>query len=364
MSGRGGQDGLIRARSGGCDPALLAEWVAGCGFDAASYLDCNEDLRAAGYDVPGALAHFLTHGYDEARQFTAGLVGDGLAAVTPPDAAYRRRLVRSLYLGQLRHPGSPARLWAGIDPGLPDLLRRQGGLPYVVIGDSHTNHYIQHAIEGETWLAALPLLCRGASARALGWAGSREPFGLRIMRWAASARGLDVPVFLKFGGIDAEFLWIRARLRAGATDFPQDAYRDYAAEAVRRYGQFIDALGGTIGFGRLMVCAVFPTVLTDDAWAGAFGEAFGPEMAALAAGVAVPNMRARTLMRAAFNTALRAMCAARGLRFVDDFTPLLDEAGVLDVRFRQGTGAAARHVDHAASASVMSAVIWGALGGS
>jgi hypothetical protein len=350
------QKALIRERSG-CDPAVLAALVRACGFDAAGYLRESVDLRAAGFDAVAALAHFLAHGFDEQRQPVCGVVGDGLAGLGGLEPGYARRLVRSLYFGQLRNPRSGERLWAGADRGLIAVLRRHGGVPYFVIGDSHSNHYVQRAARGEAWLAAMPLVCAGA----LGRAQSREPFGPRILRWAATAGGLDVPVFLKFGGIDAELLWVRARLRARARDFPLDAYAAYATEAVARYARFLEVLGGLIGFGVLRVCAVFPSAVVDAAWAAAFLGTFRDEgLAEAVREAAIPDLRGRTVLRGMYNAALRTMCAAKGWVFVDDFSPLLGADGVLDARYFQAAGGSV-HVDHAATAPVISGVIWGAV---
>jgi hypothetical protein len=160
----------------------------------------------------------------------------------PRNRDYIVALFRSLFFGQASNALTADRLWNGIDRGLIDCVRDMGGQPYFVIGDSHTNHYLRRTSAGEKWLAALPMMCVGAGAMRLAADDSRTGFGKRILQWArtnaASGQPFDVPMFLKFGGIDAEFLWLRTRIRKGAYRFSIEEFDDFAREAVSCYGRF------------------------------------------------------------------------------------------------------------------------------
>ena len=79
-----------------------------------------------------------------------------------------------------------------------------GERPYVVFGDSHAHHYVRKEKFGSTWLAAMPLVCHGASAGSLTHGDPFSKEGAAIMRWAEANARLKLPIFLKFGGLDAD----------------------------------------------------------------------------------------------------------------------------------------------------------------
>jgi hypothetical protein len=87
-----------------------------------------------------------------------------------------------------------------------------GGVQYFAIGSSTVELYVRSASLGSNWLAPLPLVFRGASAFELAGDASHSRSAERIMRWAVDGRGRqqsrDVPVFLKFGAVDVEPLWV------------------------------------------------------------------------------------------------------------------------------------------------------------
>jgi hypothetical protein len=63
----------------------------------------------------------------------------------------------------------------------------------------------------------------------------------------------------------------------------------------------------------------------------------------------LPDLRARTQLRAVYNAGLSGMCAAMGLTFVDDFSPLMGADGIIDRRCFGAHGGADHHLDHAAA---------------
>jgi hypothetical protein len=323
----------------GLDLDRLVACVNACGFDENSYRLNHSDLQSTGSNAPQALFHFLAHGYAENRTFTCGVLPDGLdgirsLAVFNPN--YIVRLFRSLFFAQARNARTPERLWKGIDPGLIECLRAMGGSPYVVIGDSHVSRYLRRTSLGEQWLAALPMVCDGGSAMRL--AGENSRMGKRILRWA---RGMaeaeppfDLPIFLKFGGIDAEFLWVRTRIRKGIYRFSVNEFTAFADESVACYGRFLDALTTLMDRRRLRVCAAYPAVLDDANWAAGFlsiqRASDQDHLASELKKTEIPDRSMRTHLRRLYNEYLVDMCRAKSLIFVDDFSPFIDQDGNTD----------------------------------
>src|SRR5260370_19968155 len=89
--------------------------------------------------------------------------------------------------------------------------------------------------------------------------GQKLPDGERILQWARAMADLehsfDLPVFLKFGGMDAEVLWMRMRIRRKVYRFSIAEFSDFACESVCCYGRFLDALAHLMDRRLLMVCA-------------------------------------------------------------------------------------------------------------
>lgn len=362
----------IVQRSGLRDAGALVRAVLRCGFDPAGYLTRNRDLRDAGFGAAAALVHFLEYGYAEARMPPAGPLPDGLdtlLALNIPDRTYAQTLFRALFTQQVRHPATTERVWQ-LPATVPvDRVRTMGGLPYVIIGDSHATHYARDAAADRAWLAGVPLVCFGASAAGLALNETGEGFGPAIMRWAEAAAPLDLPVFLKFGGIDAEFRWMAQRIRTNSAAFSDDEFDRYAERAVADYGRFLDRLTATLCAGRIRVCSVFPTALRDRFWIEGFVNATAgspdrqPALRATLGRMEIPDFPTRTRLRAAYNTRLRALCEAKGLAFLDDFTPFLNASGVLDDRFIASHGSADFHLDYDAIGDLLEPLVHASIAG-
>jgi hypothetical protein len=362
------QAALLAERTDGLDPDRLIACVRACGFDENAYLANHADLQSAGFDAPQALHHFLAQGYAQNRNVTCGVLPDGLdgiRALAPLSRDYIGGLFRGLFFGQARNPRMADRLWTGIDPRTIECLRAMGGRPYVVIGDSHANHYLRRTSLDERWLAALPMVCIGGTAMWLADENSRTGFGGRVLRWACVAaepgRRFDLPVFLKFGGIDAEFLWMRMRVRRGAYRFSIAEFDDFARESVFRYGCFLDALTEVMDRGLLRICAAYPAVFDDAHWADGFLGVHRPaDRANLAHELAkteVPDRSTRTQLRRIYNNYLKYMCRQKSLAFADDFSPFLDPNGDTDERCYTPHQGRDWHMSYAASEERMVEII-------
>jgi hypothetical protein len=364
----GGQSALLAARAAGLDLDELIGCVKACGFDENRYVENNPDLRDSGFDGSQGLRHFLAIGHDQRRDVTCGPLPDGLDGIrwlAPRNRDYVTGLFRSLFFSQAKQTSTADRLWNGIDPRMIDGVRDMGGQPYFVIGDSHAYHYLRRTSVGEKWLAALPIVCVGGAAMRLTADDSRSGFGQRILQWAehtaALAQRLDVPTFLKFGGIDAEFLWVRARIRKRAYRLSIDEFDDFARESVSSYGRFLDALTEVMDRRLLRICAAYPAVVDDAHWADVFLAAHGSSLASELEKTEIPDRPTRTRLRRLYNEHLRRMCREQSLAFIDDFSPFVDangETAEICYRPRQGRN---HHIDYATSEERMVKVVAAAL---
>jgi hypothetical protein len=362
------QEARLAELTGMTDTARLVACVKGCGFDEAVYLSLNPGLQQAGFDAAEALFHFLTHGFNEDRDNVCFPLPDGLLALTSlaiPERRYSGQLFRALLFGQLRNPETAARLWDRVDSGLIHWIRGEGGIPYVVMGDSHADHYSRRVWFGEQWLAPLRYLCPEASAGGLANPDSRLQYGPKILHWAETfaRHASGVPVFLKFGGIDAEFLWMSRRIRDGIHHFSVEEFERFAQASILSYGRFLDALSAIIDPACLRICSVFPSVLGDADWTEGFLQAHAASVGNIytmsedLSIMEIPGLLARTQLRAIYNAGLREMCETRGLVFVDDFTPLIGADGTLDKRYRPRHGQVDHHLDHTASREPLIGII-------
>jgi hypothetical protein len=179
-----------------------------------------------------------------------------------------------------------------------------------------------------------------------------------ILEWASGPAqrdgGFDAPIFLKFGGMDAEYAWMMRRIRRGTDAFSFDEFDDYARRSVERYGRFLALLSERLDPALLRVCTAFPTTLYDVHWRTHFVEMIGGSkqerstLAAALAGTELPDFRTRTQMRVAYNTYLKQMCAAAGLRCIDDFAAAIGADGLVDHRYIAAHGGTDHHVDYTA----------------
>ncbi|MEI7712162.1 MAG: hypothetical protein WCI94_12050 [Rhodospirillales bacterium] len=335
----------IAVKAGLSDASALFDCLMGCGFQPDAYLAGHADLVNAGLDPMHAAAHFLEHGYRESRTPHVGPLPDGLAALAAlpmTDRTYASMLFRSVFLHQARHPDAAGRLWAGADRNTIDAIRTMGGLPYFIVGDSHASHYVRDAAFGSEWLAGMAMVCFGATGAGLASLDPPSRFGPRILRWAQASAPLDVPVFLKFGGIDAEFRWMTHRIQDRIGSFSVTQFDEYAKDAVARYGRFLARLTERLPAACLRICAAFPTRLADRYWIDGYVAANGgpPEaqqrIRAALWDMEIPDFAMRIALRGRYNAHLRALCDTMGLVFVDDFTPFRDPASWTDRQIDDG----------------------------
>lgn len=336
----------IRARTDGADPEALYALLLQSGFNPGSYVESHADLKDIGMDSVAGMAHFLLHGFDEYRHVECGPLGSGLSSLAGyswPNQVYAAQLAECLFFVQLRHPETEAILWSGEIGDVLAAVADLGGRPCFIMGDSHTNHYRRSVRWRAGWLAPLPLACHGATAGHLGTSTSPDAEGSRLLgfvkRVAATQSEWNIPILMKFGGLDTEFRWMLHRVHRQIYRFSEADFDQYMDRSLRGYGVFLDRLTQTIPPHQLHLCTVFPSVLLDSIWASRFSEVCGGGVEGVASLRAVvsrmecPDLQTRNRLRARYNSGLRHLTETRGLGFIDDFTPLLDSSGLLDRRF-------------------------------
>jgi hypothetical protein len=238
-----------------------------------------------------------------------------------------------------------------------------------VIGDSHAAHYLRATSLDERWLAALRLICRGGAGMRLAAENSRAGYGQRILRWARAttdvASRFELPTFLKFGGIDAEFLWVRSRMRRAAYRFSIDEFDDFARDAVSCYGRFLDALTGVMDRRLLRICAAYPAVVDDAHWVEVFLTAHSSSRRGFYASelekMEIPDRATRTRLRRLYNEHLSDMCRRKWLAFVDDFSPFVDPNGETEELCYMPHQGRDYHISYAASEERMVKIIAAAI---
>lgn len=333
----------LAAMTGMRAPEALADLIMAAGFDARDYLARFPDIAAAGFDADTAVLHFLTHGHAESRDPRFGPLGQGLAdlaAASIPERDYHRRLFRCVVHAQLRHADTHDHLWNRWNPRLPNMILGMGGLPYVVLGDSHATTYVMDAVTPDGWLAGLPLTSGGATLAGLGRVDDDQGRAARVLRWV-DGLGTDplAPVLLKFGGIDAEFRWYARRVRAGMWDIDLGDFDRHAGEAIAAYTVFLGRLMTRPATREPVICSVYPPSAAEPDRVryllvrGMDPRGEQPGLAARVEQMAIPDFHGRAALRRLFNAHLRAMAEGLGLAFLDTFTPLLNRDGVTDARY-------------------------------
>ena len=255
-------------------------------------------------------------------------------------------------------------------------LMRDGAAPYAVIGDSHSRLLVRRSRRADgAWLAPLWWLETGASARGLGRSDARSGAGERVRAAIDQALGADgaMPILLKFGQVDLEFVQPFKRLEAGEQAFDPMGFKAFADETVARYLAFLSGAIAPEDRPRVHLCSLFPPALTDAAWRTGYlnahiVEMHGPvdqdSLVLRLSNLAIPDLAARTGLHADFNAALASAAGAEGFASTDDFTPFLNGAGVVDPHYLGPVAKADHHLDFHASRAPVVDRLWRLLAGS
>lgn len=247
-------------------------------------------------------------------------------------------------------------------------LRSLGAAPYGVIGDSHSRLLLRRDVRRGRWLAPIGALETGASARGLANVDGRSGAGARVQ--AALSRMLaveDLPILLKFGQVDVEFVHTFKRLASGVGAFDEAGFDAFLDETAERYVGFLAKATPVADRARVRVMSLFPPTLSDASWRtgylnGHIVELHGPaESADLAQSLArleIPSQIHRTALHARASARLREAARAKGFAVEDDHTALLGPAGVVDEALLGHTAGRDHHLDFHASRAPMLDRIW------
>ncbi|GJD48232.1 hypothetical protein OPKNFCMD_0948 [Methylobacterium crusticola] len=358
-----------------CFPEPLEAFLRlaeGAGASGAAYRGQSAALTAALPDDRVALLHILRGCTEASFALPAALDLAGLerlAAARPWNRRYLAQIVASLVNAHLTARPASAHdpdFWRRLLPAL-----RRVGRPFLLAGDSHS--LLSRSVGGGRRAPTVPvhLLCSAGSAVGLANPASRSGYGQYLARTAAAlaaAGGRGLPAFFQFGQVDVEFVSTFRRIARGEAAFDPAAFGTFCTEVVERYGAFLGEHFGR--FTAVHVVGIAPPALSDEAWAEGYcnahvaqleGDRDEAEIIRAVRSIAVPGLAARTALHRAFNDRLRALCRARGLRYVDGFDALLGPDGTLDRRFLGAAQGRDHHVDPDAAGPLARAAIAAAL---
>lgn len=231
-----------------------------------------------------------------------------------------------------------------------------GALPVLVIGDSHSTHWVRRSARDGRWLLPLQQLHTGATARGLGRAASASGAGERA---AATIAATTWPVILKFGQVDLEFVYTYKRLDGPKPYDPAHA-EAFALAVAEAYAGWLAELPRR---ERVHVAGVFPPALSDAAWRTGYVNAHiaqmhGPadlsDLSARLRAVEIPPLAERTRIHDLFNEALAESCDRLGLPWLDDAAAVRVAGG----RVLGRGGGHDHHLNYAATGPVMLPRLW------
>ena len=204
-----------------------------------------------------------------------------------------------------------------------------------LFGDSHANTFIsvEPAVPGADSPTIIAYPFTAGSAMGLHHCDSITGYREALM---GDLRGTQPgeAVVLKFGQVDCDFVYYLKWV-----EDPSLAFEAFAAASVRKYFRFIDNALATllVTHEQLHIMSPFPTIVDDAAlreslctlpfMSGSFKRHFRAKLMTLK----LPSLAVRTAQGRSYCERLQAEAAARGLRYVDVYTPLLGGQGVCDL---------------------------------
>ena len=374
------QDGLAAATAlvdtlyGPATSGSVIAAVRQAGFSEEAYFQANPDLRPVFPGPARALLHFLAMVKIERRGFPITLHVAGLAAIhalPTDDRTMIAGLLASLadaatFMGTAPRPEVLHGLWPVVRAA-----GRLGGHAFVIIGDDNASLYRRSAVQGADWLLPLHVCCGGGSAIGLGEPHSRSGHGRQVRALIESLPGAetgnDIPILIRFGQVDLEFVQPLRRSRQGGTCFDQGEFEAFAAASVSAYAAFLVSVVPPARRAGVVVLGVFPPVVTDETLrrghidggvANAAGINDPDALQAAFARLEWPDLATRTRLHAAYNARLEEAVCAAGFRFAADFDGLLSRDGVLDQRYIAAGNGRDHHLDFALTETLLTNTIW------
>lgn len=341
------------------------------GFRGDSYRNAHADLLERLPGPGSATLHFLIHGWSERRPFPIDLKPAPLAelrALPLGSVGYRTALVAALVQQSLGGDAGhcerwPAERWPTIFG-----LRAAGACPFVIVGTSIVGPYIRFAAREQEWLLPLPLRFPGRSATGLARPDSPHGKGVRAL-FSLLDRLTEtetLPIFFKFGGIDAQYLYDLERLRSGRLRFDPADFEAFCRATARTYLAALDEIVPRRRRPYVDILSTIPPPVADahrvavllDRVIGRVPQSERPALIAAAERLEMPGHREWTALHQRFNALLAIEAAAHDFAFVDDFTPFLGADGVIDSRFVRSTAGADDHIEPEAAAAITAPLLW------
>jgi hypothetical protein len=346
--------------------ADLVHCLLACGFDPKEY---RKQFRKALSHLTEdeTIRHYLVYGYRTGRRipglltFPSGLTD--LLGLQPDDRTHLTAIAAALAQSKIMEEGYDS--WSLTTLDLARFAKR-GLFPYLLIGDSHTYAYRRViAADGLIYFPLL-LLCSGSSAMGLGNPNSKSGSGAKVIKWLRENDAGTAPIFLKFGQVDAEFVYTFQRIRDNKTAYSEEDFAEFSESSLGGYGRFLSDLMQEVIPRRIRVCSIFPPALSDASWAdgyvnGHIAELEGiTDLDALKASLQkleMPTRFQRSAAHSLYNKGLRAMCDRIGLTFVDDFTPMLGGDGLLFPKFIERSRGTDHHLEWGPTGAVIPDII-------
>jgi hypothetical protein len=350
----------------------VAGALSACGLRDDVYRRAYEDLAAALPEDGMGTPHFIAFCSEAMRPFPIDLSLEGLRRLfeTRAPRVFKAKAAVALLNAHLA-PHSP--LWRGPVPRQAafwsELLAilRMAGTPFLIIGDSHSNLY-RRIVDGPERLGIpVPVLCSACSAIGLANPRSRSGAGKRLAglgdALATSGAGTSLPIFFKFGQVDAEFVFDFDRIRRERFEFSTLEFHRFCRRSVESYVSFVaDRFAAT----RPCLIGLFPPALSDAAWREGYVNAHvvatesDVDLDHVIAGVRrleIPDLARRTRLHALYNQLLRERAQAANIGFLNDFSYFLGPGGVLDPRFVPSHRGADHHLEEAPTAAIIERLI-------
>jgi len=336
------------------------------GFDAELYLNAHNDLRNVELDTVGSYEHFLLHGYRERRFVPAGKMGEGVDRFLNLRTT-NRKIVRDVSLRILMAQASSIKTiehdWVFDLEVLLKLLESLRVRPIIIFGDSHASLYAKTNLtpDNDEFFdnPIIPVLisCLAGSAMGLNNENSVSQYGNKLINEIKKLKSCkDIPIFLKFGQVDAEFVYIYDCIRRKINKPEFESFEEFANRSIDQYMHFIDRIILEIGTAHtLRICSIFPPTLADSAWRRGYvngrsarfeGDRTVEELEAAVRELQLPSLFERTLMHVYFNAELQKQCARRKIIFVNDYSEMISESGVIDRKYLGGHSGEDHHLSY------------------
>ena len=336
-------------------PHTLYALMEKAGFSPDVYRNHAQDLIDGLPSDDFSAMHFVQFMDSEVRSpryFPIHLNPNGLHAIADAFTfrnKYKASLIRHLIQAQIDFNPSCVEheeFWFSI----LGVIKRIGN-PIVFIGDSHTRVFRQTVTDRGSIIIPLNLLCGGGSAIGLPNMTSRSGYGARIkaamgaITSAAERTLMRVPVCLKFGQVDIEFVHTFRRAQRMEETPSTQKFEDFCDQVITAYVIWV----AQFKLRDIHILGVNPPCIKDayvhEAYniqartyvnGGVADAANGTQLDDILAGfdtLKFPNQRERTKNSKLFNTKLKSECNEHAINYVCNFDDFIGTDGCIEPKY-------------------------------